>query len=154
MLVTMDVLHLHALLGVHVLLLLLLADVMVLGGSESLVARDVLLLKTIIRRRPWSTENHEPVLEPVTLSEGAIPVLLQELVRVEVLACCLAPRHEEQVVSHQCSRIERGAKAIYDHSEGLAEFVDGRTESDALLASVNEDLSKASASQVKAEYCC
>ena len=114
----LDVLHLDAFLRVHI------APVRVVTppvGREPLVALDILLLKLIVRRRPRPAQHDEPVLEPVRLRERSVPVLLEELARVEVLARRLAPGHEEDVVSHQGGRVEKGDEPIDDHREGHAE---------------------------------
>lgn len=147
----LDVLHLDALLGVHL---------PPRGGpvnpparSQALVALGVRLLELVVGRRAGAAQHDEPVLEPAGLGEGAVPVLLEELVRVEVLARRLAPGHEEHVVAHQRGRVEEGDEAVDDHGEGHAEVADGGAEGDFLALLVNEDLSEGCPSEVEPKEC-
>ena len=109
-------------------------------AAEPLVALGIRLLEPVVCRRAGAAQHDEPVLEPAALREGPVSVFFEELVRVEVLACCLPPRHEEDVIAHQRGRIDEGEEAVDEHGKGDAEVADGLGKRDPLEVLVDEDL--------------
>lgn len=128
-------LHLHPLLGVDLGLALSPGC-----AAQPLVSLDVGTLEAVVGWRSWTAKNHEPVLEPASLGKGAVSIRLDELVRVEILACRLASRHEKEVVPHQGGWVEEPKDAIDDHGERNPEMVNGLAERDILDVGVLEDM--------------
>lgn len=115
----LDILHLHALLGLDLLTTAhrrskLPQPNSSRDGAQTLITFGVGVLEAIVCRRARATQHYKPIPPPSALRERPVPVFFEELVRVEILARRLAPSHEKQVISHQRSGIEEGKEAVYD----------------------------------------
>lgn len=135
-----DILHLHTLSVVLGL---------VPESTKALVPSIIPLLELVVGGGPWSAENNRPVLEHTSLSKCAEAFLLDELVGIDVFSCCFAARHKENMITHEGSWVKKGNKAVDNHREGNAEFVDCLTKGNVRTVHVNEDMAEGGAKQVK-----
>ncbi len=119
--------------------------------AKPLVALGIRLLEPVVGRRAGAAQHDEPVLEQAALREGPVSVLFEELVGVEVLACCLPPGHEEDVIPHQRGRIDEGNDTIDEHGKGDAEVADRLRKRDPLEVLVDEKLGERRPREVKTE---
>jgi hypothetical protein len=79
-----------------------------------------------------------------------MPVLLLELVAVEILPSCLATAHKEQMVRPQTGGIRYYDKRINEHGEWNAPDVDGMSESAVVTHHPHKDMCQAGSEQEKA----
>jgi hypothetical protein len=118
-------------------------------ARQALVARHVRALELVVGWRAGAAEHDEPVGTPAALREGAVALVFEELVRVEVLAGGFAAGHEEDVVAHEGGGVESGDEAVDGESKGEAEVVDGGARGEALAVAVDKNLRQRGASQVQ-----
>jgi hypothetical protein len=67
--------------------------------TEALITFLVTVSETHICRRARPSEDTGPVCEDRVLAERSVAILLLELVTIEILSGCLAPAHEEEMVT-------------------------------------------------------
>jgi len=91
--------------------------------SKPLVALFVLFLEVQVRRRSRPQEDNNPVLPEVPLREWPMPILFQELVRVEILTGSLSSCHQEEVVAPEAHWVRRNDDTIDHHSKRNAPLV-------------------------------
>ena len=85
------------------------------------------------------------------MRKSPIPVLLEKLLRVEILARGLAARHQENVVACEGGGVRGSQDAVDDHGEGHAKVVYRRAEGDVLAALVDQDLGERGSGEVEAQ---
>lgn len=111
----------------------------------------MLLLETVVRRRSRPAQYNNPVAQPAVLREGAVPLALDELVRVYVLARGLAAGHEEDMVGHEGDRVQEGNESVDDHCEGDAPLVYSLAEGNVVTLRVVQQLPERRESEVEAQ---
>lgn len=67
--------------------------------AKTLVAKSILALELVVGGRSWPAKNDYPVLDPVSLVEGPVSLVLDEFVRVDILSSRFAAGYEEDVVA-------------------------------------------------------
>lgn len=79
--------------------------------TQSLVAVLVALLELVVGWRPWPAEDGQNVPPDACLVKGSISLALGELVRIHKLPRRFATGHQEDVVPHEGSRVEKAKDA-------------------------------------------
>lgn len=83
--------------------------------AQSLITLAILTLELHVRRWPRPTEHIDEVPEVIALIKRSVTVFLQELVRIEVLACGLASCHQEDMVAPETSWVREDQDAVNHH---------------------------------------
>lgn len=110
------------------------------GISKTLVALIVTPLEMVVCWRSRTAENDNPIPVPAPLGKRSKSILLEELVRVEELACRFAPCHQEQMVDHERGWVEESNEAVNDHGERHSFVVDRLREVDSFPMHIDQDL--------------
>lgn len=100
--------------------------------AEALIALDVPSLEAEISGRPRAQQDDDEVVPPGLLVEGTMPVLLEELFRVEVLARRLAAHDQEEMIAPQCGGIEEDDEPIHERKGRDAVVRKGRRQARAV----------------------
>lgn len=80
-----------------------------------------------------------------------MPILLHELVRVQIFSGGLAPSDQEQMIDAETERIRPADKPIDRHGERNTPHVDGLAKGGAISRSPDENVSKAGAEEKETE---
>lgn len=83
--------------------------------SEALIAFLVAVSESHICRRARPCEDTGPIGKDRVLAEWSMTILLLELVTVEIFSGCLAPTHEEEMVTPETHRICKNQERIHTH---------------------------------------
>lgn len=122
---------------------------LVSAKAQSLITVIICLLELIIRRRARSAQNSQDVPPEADLIKGTISFGLCEFVRVHKFSRRLATSHQEYVVSHEGSGVEKRKDSQNDQSQRNAKVVDGFGKGDVFIVHVNNQLSKTSSNQIE-----
>lgn len=107
------------------------------------------MLKLVVGRWSWSAKHGNEVFDDAGLCESSESFVLNKLVRVHIFSGRFASRHEENVISHQCSRVKECNESENDERKSHTKVIDRLAERDTLAMLVNEELSKTRTDQVK-----
>lgn len=93
--------------------------------AQSLITVIICLLELIIRGRARSAQDSQNVPPEADLVKGSISFGLCELVRVHEFSRRFTASHQEYVVSHEGSGVEKRKDSQNDQGQRNAEVVDG-----------------------------
>lgn len=125
-------LHLHAHLCFQVI-----DAILAFPRRKALIALLIWPLELEIRRGTRPPQHSNPVAEDISLIERPVAISLLKLVRAEILSGCLAPTHEEEMISPQRSGVGCSQGAVYDHRPGNTPVINGLSEGDAMLMAID-----------------